>query len=580
MSKLGRRILLYIFSTTIVLGLLFIAILYVNTGTTVNKAIGSQAMHTAENLALQLDAEKYKEIDETQTESESYTELREELNELRVMNGVMYAYTFAVPEKGEHPTFLVDGMPLDAAPEDVAAIGTISMENEYSTFEKVIAGGNNHTNIMEDEFGRFISAYAPIKDDNGNVVAIVGVDIAASQIAAIQSNILWSILPFSLIIIGLISVVALYLIYRFVKTALQPLIKMHRASVLFANGDIVGAEQVLKTTEYKYDNEVTDFAKSFSDSLIKIKGTLTSINETSQDVESVVGEIGGAMSTVRISNDSIAESIVQIASGGEEQRENNNEVVSAMGEMSIGIQRIAESSNTVAESSNDMTTLVETSVGDTQLVVKQIKDVEKSVLATETHVKDLGEKYRSIEEMVEVITGIADQTNLLALNAAIEAARAGESGKGFAVVAGEVRKLAELSRESAEGIRGHLQTFENVTKLALTEMTSSSEQVTTGAQAVIMIGENLDRVLESVIHVNEEIQDVSAVTEQMSASSEEVLASSEHMSGIVNDNVNRSRTVAESSSEQVEIVDRLEQRIAELQESSKKMTDSVNQFTI
>ena len=46
------------------------------------------------------------------------------------------------------------------------------------------------------------------------------------------------------------------------------------------------------------------------------------------------------------------------------------------------------------------------------------------------------------------------QTNLLALNAGVEAAPAVDAGKGFALIASEVRAPAQLSVDTAKGIKG------------------------------------------------------------------------------------------------------------------------------
>ena len=68
---------------------------------------------------------------------------------------------------------------------------------------------------------------------------------------------------------------------------------------------------------------------------------------------------------------------------------------------------------------------------DADLVVSDMKLLEKDTTAAVHSLSELTKEVASITSALDAIRGISEQTNLLALNAAIEAARAGESGRGF-----------------------------------------------------------------------------------------------------------------------------------------------------
>lgn len=119
-----------------------------------------------------------------------------------------------------------------------------------------------------------------------------------------------------------------------------------------------------------------------------------------------------------------------------------------------------------------------------------------------------------MQDIVDIVTGIADQTNLLALNAAIEAARAGEYGQGFSVVASEVRKLSEQTKESVDNISSLIKNSQNEVEM----LTESLMQV---RQDVKRENENMDETehgFEEILHkLSETVQQNNKIEQEMEA---------------------------------------------------------------
>ena len=124
--------------------------------------------------------------------------------------------------------------------------------------------------------------------------------------------------------------------------------------------------------------------------------------------------------------------------------------IEQLGTSSLQAAQRADSSANGAREALDLSAAGSQAVENT---VQGIEDLQDKVGAIAEQIMQLSEQTDQISTISNLVADVADQTNMLALNAAVEAARAGEQGKGFAVVAGEIRKLADQSRDSAGKIK-------------------------------------------------------------------------------------------------------------------------------
>ncbi len=159
---------------------------------------------------------------------------------------------------------------------------------------------------------------------------------------------------------------------------------------------------------------------------------------------------------------------------------------------------------------------------------------------------ELSEHTQQIGNTISVVDDIAEQTNMLALNAAVEAARAGEHGKGFAVVAGEIRKLADESKQAITKITSltsNIQYTTNSTVMATEEGSKEIEAVVKDINSVSVNSETLlnyiENILDSLGTLNQNAAKQGDIIEKLHLIDEENKTISESLTQIMSANTER-----------------------------------------
>lgn len=133
---------------------------------------------------------------------------------------------------------------------------------------------------------------------------------------------------------------------------------------------------------------------------------------------------------------------------------------------SEGMVALAKRGSSLSESAKSK---AESGKQELNRLTEKINSITASVEGIQEDAEELGKIMQQMEEIINLVSGVAEQTNLLSLNASIEAARAGELGLGFAVVAEEVRKLSDQTKDAVVNVASLIKnTTEQVNYLTTT----------------------------------------------------------------------------------------------------------------
>jgi methyl-accepting chemotaxis protein len=449
------------------------------------------------------------------------------------------------------------------------ALSKLDNEVDDPVSHQALSEAKNALQAYINGFQTIRTDYVKQNDLTNNKLDVLGpemINYASGIVQSVQtsldqettnSNVLVQQTLLIIVSLSLVSVIlGLFIAITITRGITMPLSTLVKAANLVSEGDL--SHVLTENDREKFgsrNDEIGEISKAFSR---MIDGYLLPMAETARQIadgnltvearsvseRDILGNAfvqmitGLRQLTLKIlqATSSIGSSTSQISASVSEQASTTSEQASAVAETTSTVEEVRQT----AEQTSDRTQVVSDMANNSLeladrglLVIKknedgmynlkeQVRNIAETILA-------LSEQTQQIGDIIATVNDIADQSNLLALNAAMEAARAGEAGRGFAVVAGEVRNLAEQSRQATAQVSmilGEIQKAANTAVMVTEQGTKRAEDGVELAQAT---GETIRTIREHTQQVAQAAQQIAASTRQQLAGMDQITRAMENI---------------------------------------------------
>ncbi|KHG60555.1 chemotaxis protein [Bacillus anthracis] len=424
----------------------------------------------------------------------------------------------------------------------------------------------NMTVVYEDLLGTWVTILEPIKDGEGNIVAIVAADVDASIVPSTKEKFIIQGLMFICISV-LIATVIQFLI---VRNALAPLRDLREGLRRVGEGDLN-----IKLEERSDDIGIIN--SYFNNTIEKFKGIIDKVKQTAEQVSSSSQELSVSTKENSMAVQEIVSSMVELRAGAQLQETSVPQYLGIVYEVEDKMEEITNAAKQMEKVSEGIEHHSVKGNGVTKQAINQMNIIQNAVQDLSSIIYSLEVRSKEISDIVTVITSISNQTNSLALHATIEASRAEETGEGFAVVADEVRKLAEQMEASAKDIANLIRETQAGTEEAVVSIRKASKEVESGMKLVEMNGAFFEEISKSAQSVTNQVRVVSSNSSDILQNSQNIVRVVNELSLIANTYTNSSN-VEESMKEQEMSVQDIAELASSLSWLSQELQELIGEF--
>lgn len=319
-------------------------------------------------------------------------------------------------------------------------------------------------------------------------------DIRAIYNSAIQSSII------ALVVVFLIAVAVAYLIGGSITRRLGRAIDF---VTRVGHGDLT-QEIVIAGKD-----ELAILGQHLNEMAGRLKSMARTTRETAESVHAATAQI-------RASTQQQSASVAEQLAAVEQTTATLSEITESGAQINRRAQDVAHGAQTVAASSHSGMKAVDDTIQAMDAIREQAEAVAENIVM-------LSERTQAIGEIIVTVNDIAERCHLLALNAAIEAAAAGEHGRTFSIVAGEIKSLADQSKEATAQVRSNLSEIQHginasvmLTEEAVKRVAAGKRQTDATQSTIRTMAENIQ---ESVLA----FQQIVAGTNQQQIGLEQVI---------------------------------------------------------